>query len=91
MNIGAVAALRGIKSAISVARRVLENTEHSILAGELAAQFAINMGFTQESLTTNQSKDMYTEWISGNCQPNYWTVSGDNFLVDMCDNFVSFC
>jgi N4-(beta-N-acetylglucosaminyl)-L-asparaginase len=35
MKSGAVAALRSIKDAISVARRVLEYTTHTLLAGEL--------------------------------------------------------
>lgn len=74
MNVGAVGALRNIKSAISVARRVMENTEHSILAGELATQFALEMGFQQENLTTNVSVSMYHEWLNNSCQPNYWTV-----------------
>ncbi len=30
MNVGAVAALRRIKSAISVARKVLDHTKHSV-------------------------------------------------------------
>uniref|UniRef100_A0A1B6G619 N(4)-(beta-N-acetylglucosaminyl)-L-asparaginase n=1 Tax=Cuerna arida TaxID=1464854 RepID=A0A1B6G619_9HEMI len=73
MNIGAVGALRGIKSAISVARRVLENTRHSILVGELATQFALQMGFHKENLTTAQSQQMWKNWQSNRCQPNYWT------------------
>lgn len=75
MNVGAVGALRRVKSAISVARLVLEHTRHSILAGELATQFALSMGFPIESLTTNQSREMWSEWRAKNCQPNYWMVS----------------
>lgn len=73
MNIGAVGALRRIKSAARVARKVLENTEHSILGGELATKFAVSMGFTEESLTTNVSTKMWNDWKSNKCQPNYWT------------------
>lgn len=72
MNVGAVAALRRVKSAAKVARKVLEHTEHSILGGELATQFAVSMGFTEESLTTNESKQMWNDWKKNNCQPNYW-------------------
>lgn len=74
MNVGAVGALRNIKSAISVARCVMENTEHSILAGELATQFAVEMGFQKDNLTTNVSVGMYQDWLNNSCQPNYWTV-----------------
>ncbi|XP_072942044.1 N(4)-(Beta-N-acetylglucosaminyl)-L-asparaginase-like [Epargyreus clarus] len=73
MNVGAVAALRRIKSAISVARHVLEHTMHSILAGELATQFAVEMGFHEETLTTPTSKQLWKKWHNeDNCQPNFW-------------------
>lgn len=75
MDVGAVGGLRNIKSAIKVARRVLENTKHSLLGGDLAAKFAIEMGFRNESLTTNVSHGMWEKWRAKNCQPNFWKVS----------------
>ncbi|XP_037297301.1 N(4)-(Beta-N-acetylglucosaminyl)-L-asparaginase [Manduca sexta] len=73
MNVGAVGALRRIKSAISVARHVMERTKHSFLVGELATQFAVQMGFKEEPLTTQQSKQMWMKWHNeDNCQPNFW-------------------
>lgn len=75
MNVGAVASLRRIKRAISVARDVLEHTQHSILAGDLATEFAVQMGFHEESLTTDASKKLWMEWRNKNsCQPNFWLV-----------------
>lgn len=64
--------LRRVKSAISVARKVLEHTEITFLVGELATQFAQDMGFEIESLSTNQSEAEFAEWRANNCQPNYW-------------------
>lgn len=76
MNVGAVAALRRVKNAISVARHVLEHTRHSMLVGELATQFAVEMGFKEESLNTEKSKQMWYRWRNqDNCQPNFWIVS----------------
>ncbi|XP_039745853.1 N(4)-(Beta-N-acetylglucosaminyl)-L-asparaginase-like [Pararge aegeria] len=73
MNVGAVAALRRVKHAASVARHVLEHTRHSILVGELATQFAVQMGFHEETLTTSNSKRMWLKWFyRDHCQPNYW-------------------
>ncbi|XP_023951071.2 N(4)-(Beta-N-acetylglucosaminyl)-L-asparaginase [Bicyclus anynana] len=79
MNVGAVAALRRVKSAASVARRVLEHTKHSILVGELATKFAVQMGFHEETLTTSISKRMWLKWYyKDHCQPNFWmNVSPD--------------
>lgn len=73
MNAGAVGGLRSIKSAISVARKVLDQTKHTLIAGNLATQFALNMGFVPESLQTNYSKDLWTSWKENQCQPNFWT------------------
>lgn len=75
MNVGAVAALRNIKDAIAVARHVLENTKHTLLAGDQAAEFAVMMGFNKESLATEQSKKMWKNWRRQECQPNFWTVN----------------
>lgn len=79
-NVGAVACLRNVKNAISVARKVMENTHHSILAGELATQFAKQMGFPVETLSTDESTEMWQKWKDEeDCQPNFWTVISTTF------------
>lgn len=74
MNIGAVATMPNIKNAIGVARRVLENTQHTLLAGEGATEFAIQMGFKNESLSTESSNYLWKDWKTNRCQPNFWMV-----------------
>ncbi|XP_008324829.1 N(4)-(beta-N-acetylglucosaminyl)-L-asparaginase [Cynoglossus semilaevis] len=71
LEVGAVADLRRIKNAIGVARAVMERTDHTLLVGESASLFAENMGFTAEDLTTNKSMNIFSQWLSNNCQPNY--------------------
>ena len=44
---GAVACLRGVREAVSVARAVMTHTAHTMLVGEKASQFARMMGFEQ--------------------------------------------
>lgn len=51
-NVGSVAYLRRSKHAISVARKVMEHTSHTLLAGDGADRFAVMMGFDNESLIT---------------------------------------
>lgn len=46
---GSVAALRGVRHAISVAKKVLKDTENVLLAGEGALKFALDNGFRYES------------------------------------------
>lgn len=69
-NVGAVASLRRIKDAMAVARHVLEYTDHSLLAGDQATQFAVANGFKEESLTTKKSRQKCIDWKRKNCQPN---------------------
>lgn len=45
MSVGAVGALRRVQHAISVARKVMEHTYHTLLVGEQATQFAREYGF----------------------------------------------
>ena len=77
-NAGAVSAIRRVKNAAGVARAVLDHTRHTMLAGNLAALFAYEMGFTNESLHSEQSIAQHNSWLSKNCQPNFWAnVSPD--------------
>ncbi|KAI1100325.1 asparaginase-domain-containing protein [Jackrogersella minutella] len=71
MKSGAVAALRRVKEAISVARAVLEHTTHTLLAGDFATDFAVQNGFTAQNLTTEASAASCEQWRATNCQPNY--------------------
>ncbi len=71
---GAVAGMKNIKSAISVARKVMEHTDHTLLVGDGATQFAIQMGFKVENLTTSDSNEIWQDWKTQNCQPNFWKV-----------------
>lgn len=44
----------------------------------MATQFAKEMGFTEEPLTTSYSKQLWMEWRQKQCQPNFWVdVSPD--------------
>jgi isoaspartyl peptidase/L-asparaginase-like protein (Ntn-hydrolase superfamily) len=61
-RLGAVASLRDIGEAISVARLVLENTPHCLLAGNGAREFAIANGFKPRNMLTEASKANWEEW-----------------------------
>lgn len=60
---GSVCYLKGIKNPISVARKVMENTPHVILAGDGALKFALDNGFKKENLLTKVSEQEYKEWL----------------------------
>nr|CDJ85102.1 Peptidase T2 domain containing protein [Haemonchus contortus] len=72
MRIGAVANLHRIKDAARVAWAVMNYTKHSMLVGEAATNFAKQMGFREEDLTTDVSRQMIAQWRNNRCQPNFW-------------------
>lgn len=61
-NCGSVVFLQNITHAVSVARKVMEETPHVMLAGEGAQQFAISQGFKPEDLLTEASKKAWENW-----------------------------
>lgn len=61
-NCGAVLYLQNIAHPISVARKVMEETPHVMLAGKGAEQFAYEQGFDKVDLLTEKSKQEYLEW-----------------------------
>jgi N4-(beta-N-acetylglucosaminyl)-L-asparaginase len=59
---GAVAALERIKTPSSVAKLVMEYTDHVLLVGEGALKFAVAMGFQQEDLLTEPARERWLQW-----------------------------
>ena len=63
LNCGAVCAVRDILPVIRVARFVMENTPHNLLAGDQAKRFAIECGLLPQDLSTPQSKAHYEMYL----------------------------
>lgn len=61
-NCGAVLCLQNIAHPVAVARKVMEDTPHVMLAGEGAEQFAYEKGFEKINLLTAKSKQEWLEW-----------------------------
>jgi N4-(beta-N-acetylglucosaminyl)-L-asparaginase len=60
---GSVAFLRQVKHPITLARKVMENTPHVMLAGEGARQFAIAEGIAlEEEVLSPKAKEAYEKW-----------------------------
>jgi L-asparaginase/N4-(beta-N-acetylglucosaminyl)-L-asparaginase len=54
-NAGSVACLKDIKHPVSVARMVMEKTDHVMLVGQGAQDFALEQGFRKENLITEKA------------------------------------
>ncbi|MBD0778321.1 N(4)-(beta-N-acetylglucosaminyl)-L-asparaginase [Maribacter sp. ANRC-HE7] len=61
-NCGAVLCMQNIAHPVSVARKVMEDTPHVMLAGKGAEQFAYEKGFEKVNLLTEKSKQEWLEW-----------------------------
>ena len=61
-NCGSVMFLKNITHAISVARKIMEDTPHVMLAGEGAEKFAYSLGYLKENLLTEKSRASWLEW-----------------------------
>jgi N4-(beta-N-acetylglucosaminyl)-L-asparaginase len=61
-NIGAVAALENIKTPCSVARLVMDRTDHWLLVGRGALRFAKMHGFKEEDLLTDEARQHWLNW-----------------------------
>lgn len=63
-RVGAVGFLEHIQHPVSVARRVMEKTEHVMLMGEGALEFALREGFAKTDLLTPSARQRWSEWRS---------------------------
>jgi N4-(beta-N-acetylglucosaminyl)-L-asparaginase len=59
---GAVAALEGIATPSLVAKAVMDYTDHIMLVGEGAKKFALEMGFKEQNLLTEKSRQDWLRW-----------------------------
>ena len=59
---GAVGAIEDIATPSSVAKAVMDYTDHIFLVGEGARRFAIEMGFKPQNLLTEQSRRDWLRW-----------------------------
>jgi N4-(beta-N-acetylglucosaminyl)-L-asparaginase len=76
-NCGSVMALEGVKTPCSVARLVMERTDHMVLAGEGAQRFARAHGFKIEELLTDRSRRIWLRWRENISDRDDWLPPSD--------------
>jgi N4-(beta-N-acetylglucosaminyl)-L-asparaginase len=60
---GGVAAIEGVRTPSLVAQKVMDETDHHLLVGKGAQEFARNMGFKiEDDLNTERSRKAWIEW-----------------------------
>jgi len=69
---GAVASMQGVRTPSLVAKAVMDHTDHHLLVGDGARQFARAMGFTvEDDLNTDNSRKLWREW-KRRIDPEHW-------------------
>lgn len=71
-NAGSVACLENIKIPSSVARIVMERTDHVMLVGQGALDFAKKWGFREENLLTEKARKIWLRWKEGLSDRDDW-------------------
>lgn len=71
---GAVAALRGYRHAVTVARAVMEQLPHVLVAGDGAARLAAAIGLEPEDLLTEDAARIWQEGLAGRRPASIFTA-----------------
>jgi N4-(beta-N-acetylglucosaminyl)-L-asparaginase len=71
-NAGAVAGIEDIRHPCSVARVVMEQTDHVLLVAEGARAFARRWGFPEEDLLTEKARQAWLRWRTGLNDRDAW-------------------
>jgi N4-(beta-N-acetylglucosaminyl)-L-asparaginase len=75
---GAVAALQNIRNPSSVARLVMQRTDHVLLVGAGALHFAKAHGFKEEDLLTEEARRMWLAWKETHSDIDDWLPPDDS-------------
>lgn len=69
---GGVAGIEGVRTPSRVAKAVAELTDHHLIAGEGAREFARDLGFdVEDDLNTPRSRELWLEWRR-RVDPGHW-------------------
>ena len=76
-NCGSVASMERIKKACSVARLVMERTDHMMIVGKGATDFARAHGYPEENLLTDHSRRVWLKWKENMSDEDDWLPPAD--------------
>ncbi|HJR67233.1 MAG TPA: N(4)-(beta-N-acetylglucosaminyl)-L-asparaginase [Gemmatimonadaceae bacterium] len=78
---GAVASLEGIATPSLVAKAVMDYTDHILLVGPGAKQFALAMGFKEQNLLTEKSRQDWLRWKARISPDDNWLDHDDDVAI----------
>ena len=88
---GAVGALEGIATPSLVAKAVMEHTDHIFLVGQGAKQFALKMGFKEQDLLTEKSRQAWLDWRRTLNPGDNWLDPDDDRFIQQSAGTINMC
>ena len=78
---GAVGCLENIATPSLVAKAVMDYTDHIMLVGDDARRFALRMGFREQNLLTEKSRQDWMRWKSRLNKSDAWLDHDDDIVI----------
>lgn len=88
---GSVASLEGIATPSLVAKAVMDYTNHIMLVGPGAKRFALSMGFKEENLLTEQSRQDWLRWKARLNPSDNWLDHDDDIKIKFYTGTINMC
>ena len=88
---GAVAALEDIAAPSLVAKAVMDYTDHILLVGAGAKRFALQMGFKEQNLLTEQSRQDWLRWKARLNPNDNWLDHDDDVAIRFTSGTINMC
>ncbi len=79
---GSVASLEGIATPSLVAKAVMDYTDHIMMVGPDARRFALDMGFKEQNLLTEKSRQDWLRWKSRLNPRDNWLDHDDDVMIE---------
>ena len=78
---GAVGALEDIATPSLVAKAVMDYTDHIFLVGAGAKRFALEMGFKEQNLLTDEARQIWLKWKANHDPNDAWLDHDDDVKI----------
>ncbi len=88
---GSVAALEDIASASLLAKAIMDYTDHIMLVGAGAKRFALDLGFKEQDLLTEESRQDWLRWRSQLNPDDDWLDHEDDIVIERPGGTINMC
>lgn len=78
---GSVGAIEGIATPSLVAKAVMDYTDHIMIVGEGAKRFALDMGFKEQNLLTEKTRQDWLRWKARLNKDDAWLDHDDDVAI----------